>query len=225
MQIGVGLSYWPWTALDEQVDLARLADDLGFSSVWVAETWGQDAVGMLGYIAAATTRIALGAAVIQMPARQPTAVAMAAATINELSRGRVRLGLGLSGPQVSEGWYGVPFTAPLGRTREYVEVIITGGENVHSSEVERVLDEHPGVIEAAVIGVPDEQWGESVKAFVTPSNPVTAKEIIEFCRERLAGYKCPKAIEFVTALPRNAAGKVLKRDLRDGGRGAERPST
>ena len=95
MQIGVGLTYWPWTGLDEQVDLARVADDLGFSSVWVAETWGHDAVGMLGYIAAATTRITLGAAVVQMPARQPTAVGMAAATINELLRGRMRLGFGL----------------------------------------------------------------------------------------------------------------------------------
>jgi len=123
MQIGVGLTYWPWTGLDEQVDLARVADDLGFSSVWVAETWGHDAVGMLGYIAAATTRITLGAAMVQMPARQPTAVGMAAATINELSRGRMRLGFGLSGPQVSEGWYEVPFTAPLGRTREYVDVV------------------------------------------------------------------------------------------------------
>jgi F420-dependent oxidoreductase-like protein len=123
MQIGVGLTYWPWTPLNEQVELACLADDLGFSSVWVSETWGQDAVGVLGYVAAMTTRIALGAAVVQVPARQPTAVGMAAATINELSRGRLRLGLGLSGPQVSEGWYGVPFTAPLGRTREYVEVV------------------------------------------------------------------------------------------------------
>jgi F420-dependent oxidoreductase-like protein len=123
MRIGVGLTYWPWMALDDQVELARLADDLGFSSVWMSETWGQDAVAMLAYVAAVTKRIALGAAVIQMPARQPTAVGMAAATINELSRGRLRLGLGLSGPQVSEGWYGVPFTAPLGRTRWYIEVV------------------------------------------------------------------------------------------------------
>jgi F420-dependent oxidoreductase-like protein len=123
MQVGVGLTYWPWATLGEQVELARLADNLGFSSLWVSETWGQDAVGMLGYIAAVTKRIALGAAVVQIPARQPTAVAMAAATVNELSRGRLRLGLGLSGPQVSEGWYGVAFTAPLGRTREYVEVV------------------------------------------------------------------------------------------------------
>jgi acyl-CoA synthetase (AMP-forming)/AMP-acid ligase II len=101
------------------------------------------------------------------------------------------------------------------------DMIITGGENVYSSEVERVLYEHPDIIEAAVIGVPDERWGESVKAFVAPSNPVLVEEIIEFCRERLAGYKCPKAIEFVTMLPRNAAGKVLKRDLRESSRGAD----
>jgi Luciferase-like monooxygenase len=79
MQIGVGLTYWPWTALDEQVELARLADDVGFSSVWVSETWGQDAVGMLAYVAAVTKRIALGAAVVQIPAGKPTAVGMAAA--------------------------------------------------------------------------------------------------------------------------------------------------
>jgi acyl-CoA synthetase (AMP-forming)/AMP-acid ligase II len=105
------------------------------------------------------------------------------------------------------------------------DMIITGGENVYSSEVERVLYEHPAVIEAAVIGVPDAQWGESVKAFVTLSNSVPVEEIIEFSRERLAGYKCPKAIEFVTVLPRNAAGKVLKRDLRESSRGTDQSST
>src|SRR6266568_4709370 len=117
MRIGIGLAYWPWIELDEQLELAWLADVLGFASVWVAETWGQDAVGMLGHLAAITDRIDLGSALIQIPARQPTAVAMAAATLDHLSRGRLRLGLGLSGPQVSEGWYGVPFTAPLVRTR------------------------------------------------------------------------------------------------------------
>ena len=105
------------------------------------------------------------------------------------------------------------------------DMIITGGENVYSSEVERVLYEHPDILEAAVIGVPDEQWGESVKAFVTPSNRVLAEEIIAFCRDRLAGYKCPKTIEFVTVLPRNAAGKVLKRELRRSILDADIPST
>ena len=123
MRIGIGLAYWPWIGLDEQIELARLADRLGLASVWVAETWGQDAVGILGHLAAVTDRIELGSAVVQIPARRPTAVAMAAATLDHLSRGRLRLGLGLSGPQVSEGWYGVPFTAPLARTREYVEIV------------------------------------------------------------------------------------------------------
>jgi acyl-CoA synthetase (AMP-forming)/AMP-acid ligase II len=95
------------------------------------------------------------------------------------------------------------------------DMIITGGENVYSSEVERVLYEHPDIMEAAVIGVPDEQWGESVKAFVASPNSLRVGEVIEFCRERLAGYKCPKTVEFVTVLPRNAAGKVLKRELRE----------
>jgi acyl-CoA synthetase (AMP-forming)/AMP-acid ligase II len=105
------------------------------------------------------------------------------------------------------------------------DMIITGGENVYSSEVERVLYEHPAVIEAAVIGVPDEQWGESVKAFVASSSPLRTEEIVEFCRGRLAGYKCPKTVEFVSALPRNAAGKVLKRELREPSHSAEPSST
>jgi acyl-CoA synthetase (AMP-forming)/AMP-acid ligase II len=105
------------------------------------------------------------------------------------------------------------------------DMIISGGENVYSSEVERVLYEHPAVIEAAVIGVPDEQWGESVKAFVASSSPLRTEEIVEFCRGRLAGYKCPKTVEFVSALPRNAAGKVLKRELREPSQSAEPSSS
>jgi F420-dependent oxidoreductase-like protein len=123
MRIGVSVMYWPWFELDEQIALAEQADRLGFASVWVAESWGQDAVAMLGAIAMRTERIGLGAGVMQIPARQPTSAAMAATTLDGISRGRFRLGLGLSGPQVSEGWYGVPFTAPLARTREYVEIV------------------------------------------------------------------------------------------------------
>src|SRR5215212_2221418 len=100
-----------------------LADDLGLDSVWVAEAWGQDAVSVLGFLAARTERVALGSALFQIPARPPTATAMAAASLDVLSGGRFRLGLGVSGPQVSEGWYGVPFARPVSRTREYVEVV------------------------------------------------------------------------------------------------------
>ncbi|MEV5934754.1 LLM class flavin-dependent oxidoreductase [Streptomyces sp. NPDC052079] len=123
MRLGVAVAYWPWFRLKEQIEVARLADELGLDSVWVAETWGQEAVSLLGHLTAVTERVRLGAAVLQIPARQPTTVATAAATLNDLSGGRFMLGLGLSGPQVSEGWYGVPFTQPLARTREYLEVI------------------------------------------------------------------------------------------------------
>ena len=123
MRAGIFVAYWPWFTPTEQVELSVLADELGLDSVWVAEAWGQDAVSVLGFLAARTERIALGSALFQIPARQPTATAMAAASIDVLSGGRFRLGLGVSGPQVSEGWYGVPFARPVSRTREYVEII------------------------------------------------------------------------------------------------------
>ena len=123
MRAGLFLAYWPWFSFEEQVSLAVLADDLGLDSVWISEAWGQDAVSVLAYLAARTERIALGSGIMQIPARQPTATAMAAATLDAISGGRFRLGLGVSGPQVSEGWYGVPFAKPLARTREYVEIV------------------------------------------------------------------------------------------------------
>ncbi len=96
------------------------------------------------------------------------------------------------------------------------DMIISGGENIYSPEVERVLAEHPSVLELAVIGVPDDRWGESVKAVVAfhPDRAVEPQELIEFARERLAHYKAPKSIDVVEALPRNPSGKILKRDLR-----------
>src|SRR3954470_15641792 len=123
MRAGVFVAYWPWFTPREQVELAVLADGLGLDSVWVAEAWGQDAVSVLAYLAAKTERIALGSGLLQIPARQPAATAMAAATLDVLSGGRFRLGLGVSGPQVSEGWYGIPFARPVGRMREYVEIV------------------------------------------------------------------------------------------------------
>lgn len=123
MQIGLALGYSPWIKQDEQIRLALQADQLGLHSVWVAETWGQDVVAMLGLLAGHTERIGLGTGIMQIPARQPTTAASAAATLDQLSNGRLLLGLGLSGPQVSEGWYGVPFVAPMGRTREYIDIV------------------------------------------------------------------------------------------------------
>lgn len=121
-----------------------------------------------------------------------------------------------------DGWVR---TGDLGRVDEdgflFIEdrikdMIITGGENVYSPEVERVLAEHPAIQELAVIGVPDDQWGETVKAVVAfkPDQAVPAEELIAYARERLAGYKTPTSIDVVDALPRNPSGKILKRDLR-----------
>lgn len=97
------------------------------------------------------------------------------------------------------------------------DMVITGGENVYPAEVENALASHPAVAEVAVIGVPDDTWGEAVKACVVlrPNATATAAEIIEFARERLAGYKCPKSVDFVDTLPRNPTGKMLKRVLRE----------
>jgi F420-dependent oxidoreductase-like protein len=123
VRVGLFLAYWPWFSPEEQVELARLADRRGLDSIWVSEAWGQDAVSVLGHLSAVTERIALGSGLLQIPARTPAMTAMTAASLDVLSGGRFRLGLGVSGPQVSEGWHGVSFARPLRRTREYVEIV------------------------------------------------------------------------------------------------------
>ncbi len=123
MQLGLQLGYWGQLPSPDWVERAVAAEDLGFTSVWTAEAWGSDALTPLAYLAAMTERVQLGTSVMQLAARTPTATAMSAITLDHLSGGRFRLGLGVSGPQVVEGWYGRPSNKPLARTREYVEII------------------------------------------------------------------------------------------------------
>ncbi|MER7482183.1 LLM class F420-dependent oxidoreductase [Streptomyces sp. NPDC126510] len=124
MRLGLALGYWGRGPSLGHVPLAQEAERLGYDSVWTAESWGSDAFTPLTWIAAHTSRIRLGTAVAQMAARSPTTTAMHALTLDHLSGGRMMLGLGLSGPQVVEGWYGRPFPAsPLTATREYVDVL------------------------------------------------------------------------------------------------------
>ncbi|MFI6929375.1 LLM class F420-dependent oxidoreductase [Streptomyces sp. NPDC050287] len=124
MRLGLALGYWGRGPGADHVTLAREAERLGYDSVWTAESWGSDAFTPLTWIAAQTSRIGLGTAVAQMAARSPTTTAMHALTLDHLSGGRMTLGLGLSGPQVVEGWYGRPFPkSPLTATREYVDVV------------------------------------------------------------------------------------------------------
>jgi F420-dependent oxidoreductase-like protein len=123
MRLGLSLGYWGSEGQADNLALAVEADKLGYSVAWAAEAYGSDALTVLTWVAAHTQRIDVGSGVLQIPARAPAATAMAAATLDALSGGRFRLGLGVSGPQVSEGWYGVPFAKPLARTREYVDVV------------------------------------------------------------------------------------------------------
>src|SRR2546427_2176193 len=123
MKLGLHVGYWgsgpPAGALESILEAERL----GYDSVWTAEAYGSDAVSPLAWWGSQTSRIKLGTNLIQLSARTPTATAMAALTLDHLSNGRFVLGLGVSGPQVVEGWYGQPFPKPLARTREYVSVI------------------------------------------------------------------------------------------------------
>ena len=123
MQLGLSLGSGRAGAQGDDLALAQEADRLGCTVVWVAEAYGADAATTLAWIGARTTRIDLGAGVFQIPARTAAMTAMTAATLDALSGSRFRLGLGVSGPQVSEGWHGVRFGDPLGRTREYVDVV------------------------------------------------------------------------------------------------------
>ncbi|MFD0745760.1 LLM class F420-dependent oxidoreductase [Phytohabitans flavus] len=124
MRLGLTLGYQTaWTTPADHLAMAQAAERLGYSVVWAAEAYGSDSPSTLAWIAGQTSTIDVGSAVMQIPARTPAATAMTAATIDSLSGGRFRLGLGVSGPQVSEGWHGVPFGKPLARTREYVEIV------------------------------------------------------------------------------------------------------
>jgi F420-dependent oxidoreductase-like protein len=123
MRLGLNLGYWGAGQDADNLALAVEADRLGYAVCWAAEAYGSDAVTVLAWVAAQTERIDVGSAVLQIPARTPAMTAMTAATLDALSGGRFRLGLGVSGPQVSEGWHGVRFDHPLERTREYVEIV------------------------------------------------------------------------------------------------------
>src|ERR1700709_567689 len=124
LKLGLNLGYWGiGPAGEDALEPVTAAQKLGYESVWAAESYGSDVVSVRAWLAARTTEINLGAAILQVPARPPAAAAMAGATIDKLSGGRFLFGFGPSGPQVSEGWYGVPYAKPWGRTREYIEVV------------------------------------------------------------------------------------------------------
>jgi F420-dependent oxidoreductase-like protein len=149
VRLGLNVGYWGMRGgASDDLALVLEAERLGYSVVWAAEAYGSDAVSVLAYLAAKTSVIDVGSAVLQIPARTPTMTAMTAATLDTLSNGRFRLGLGVSGPQVSEGWHGVRFAKPLARTREYVDVVNLALSRrrveYHGSTYELPLPDGPG---------------------------------------------------------------------------------
>jgi F420-dependent oxidoreductase-like protein len=126
MRLGINFGYQDWgNGLPGAIALAQEADRLGFHSGWTAEAYGTDAITPITWLLASTERMSFGSAIMQMPARTPAMTAMTAATLDLMSQGRFLLGLGLSGPQVVEGWHGQPYGKPLAKTREYVEIVRT----------------------------------------------------------------------------------------------------
>src|SRR5918997_4136241 len=124
MKLGISVGYWGLgLTAGQQIELVREAEQAGFDSVWAAEAYGSDAATVLAWLAAQTETIKLGSAIFQMPARSPAMTAMTAATLDQISNGRMILGIGSSGPQVAEGWHGQRFGKQLLRTREYVALL------------------------------------------------------------------------------------------------------
>jgi len=143
MKLGMTWGYWGQLPPPDIAGISQEAERLGFDSIWTAEAWGSDAFTPLAWIAAHTERVRLGTAVVQLAARTPTATAMHAITLDHLSNGRLILGLGVSGPQVVEGWYGRPSNKPLARTREYVEIIRRAVAREEPVEFDGEFFQHP----------------------------------------------------------------------------------
>src|SRR3954447_12532556 len=149
MKLGVHIGYWGLgLTSQDQLAIVQEAERLGYDSVWTAEAYGSDAATILAWLAGQTTTIKLGSGIFQMPGRSAAMTAMTAATIDQLSDGRMLLGIGSSGPQVSEGWHGVRFGRQIQRTREYIEVLrmALARERVeyHGETIELPLPDGPG---------------------------------------------------------------------------------
>ncbi len=183
MKLGLNVGYWGMgIGPTEQLQVVQEAERLGYDSVWAAEAYGSDAATVLGWLAAGTSTIKLGSAIFQMPARSPAMTAMTAATLDELSGGRVRLGIGSSGPQVAEGWHGQRFANQLQRTREYVEVVrkALARERLeyHGETLELPLPDGPGKALKLMIA-PVQERIPIYLAAIGPKNTALAGEIAD----------------------------------------------
>lgn len=183
MKLGIHVGYWGLgMGPQDQLQVVQEAERLGYHSVWTAEAYGSDAATVLAWLAAGTSKIRLGSAIFQMPGRSAAMTAMTAATIDELSGGRMTLGIGSSGPQVAEGWHGQRFARQLLRTREYVEVVRTAlaRERVeyHGETIELPLPDGPGKALKLMIS-PVQARIPIYLAAIGPKNTALAGEIAD----------------------------------------------
>ena len=183
MKLGVHIGYWGLgLTREDQLEVVQEAERLGYDSVWTAEAYGSDGATILGWIAGQTTKIKIGSAIFQMPGRSPAMTAMTAATLDQLSDGRMLLGIGSSGPQVSEGWHGVRFGKQLQRTREYIEVVrmALARERLeyHGETLELPLPDGPGKALKLTIA-PVQERIPIYLAAIGPKNTALAGEIAD----------------------------------------------
>lgn len=183
MKLGVHIGYWGLGLTSEdQLEIVQEAERLGYDSVWAAEAYGSDTATVLGWLAGQTSTIRLGSGIFQMPGRSAAMTAMTAATIDQLSNGRMILGIGSSGPQVSEGWHGVRFGKQLARTRDYVAVLrmaLARERLEYSGEtLELPLPDGPGKALKLTIGTVQEQVPIYIAA-IGPKNTQLAGEIAD----------------------------------------------
>ncbi len=183
MKLALNVAYWGFgMGPQEQLAVVQEAERLGYDSVWAAEAYGSDTATVLAWLAAQTTKIRLGSAIFQMPARTPAMTAMTAATIDQLSGGRMMVGLGSSGPQVAEGWHGQRFAHQLQRTREYVAVVRMALDRqrveYHGETIELPLPDGPGKALKLMIS-PVQERIPIYLAAIGPKNTALAGEIAD----------------------------------------------
>lgn len=199
MKLGVHIGYWGLgLTADQQLEIVQEAERLGYDSVWAAEAYGSDAATVLAWLAAGTSTIKLGSAIFQIPGRTAAMTAMTAATIDNLSGGRMRLGIGASGPQVAEGWHGQRYGKMLQRTREYVAVVrmALARERVefHGETLELPLPDGPGKALKLTIA-PVQERIPIYLAAIGPKNTALAGEIADgwiptlFAPEHVAEFR------------------------------------
>jgi F420-dependent oxidoreductase-like protein len=239
MRLGVAVGYWGLgLTAEQQLEIVQEAERLGFDSVWTSEAYGSDAATILGWFAAGTEKIKLGSAIFQMPGRSAAMTAMTAATLDQLSDGRFKLGIGSSGPQVAEGWHGQRFGRQLQRTREYVAVVrqALARERLefHGDTIELPLPDGPGKALKLTIGPVQDRIPIYVAA-IGPKNVTLSGEIADgwlptlFSPEHVAEFR-PLLEEGAAAAGRSLNGfdiaptvNVMIGDDREAARAAMRP--